>query len=512
MKQFAKLTASVLCAALTVFASAGTAYAAANPDADDRGKAVYYGRTIDDDTLYDDEKLKSIGFDDTDIDYLEQGLDVTYEVVYDSGSVRSYSDLGELDSVKALIDSYFGDVALSSEDTMLARFYPTRKRGGEQPEILSDVRNVTGTVELSFAADRGNIEDILKDGTFTMLYLNTGTASAQSTKLTASANSRGNAQLEYEFLGTGDYFVAYNASSVDSVTSDSSDSPSGDTSSNNSSSSSADSSSQSEQRGKATYYENVMDEKTLYDDAELKRIGFDDTDIDYLKRGLDVTYMIQHDKNSPKNYGSLDADSTYRKLINNYFGKTEIKPDDSLLTYFYPTRQRGDGEPETLTDVRNVRGKVELALSKDQGNVHDYINNGRFTMLYLDSDTAQSCDINVTANSSENIVIDFNFLGTGNYIVIYENRSTSTNDTSSGGNSNNSNGQNSTSSGYSASSWSGGTNYTTSGSGLSFNNNGTGTTTDTTSRDNPGTGLKIGSVAAAVAAGVIIVLNRKKGK
>lgn len=247
-----------------------------------------------------------------------------------------------------------------------------------------------------------------------------------------------------------------------------------------------DSSSEEAQRGVATYYGTVIDKAALYDDEELKRIGFDDTDIEYLKKGLDVTYSIQHDRNYPKRYDDLDEGSTYKRLIDDHYsnnGKKGAKPNDSLMTYYYPARARGSEEPEPLDDIKNVRGSVEFALSYDQGNVHDYISNGTFTMLYLDADTAQSTDVKVSANASENVVIDFEFIGTGNYIILYD--------------------QNETSSSQSDSSSSG------DGSDLSSDLSSDSDSSGVTS-DSPDTGVSVSLAAVAITAGAAVVMYKKK--
>lgn len=171
-------------------------------------------------------------------------------------------------------------------------------------------------------------------------------------------------------------------------------------------------------RGNAYYFGVTVDPETLYSDPALLAMGFDETDIAYLERGEDVTYIIQYDKQAPMTYEELPADSPERAKTERYFGGA-IEPEDSLMTNYYAVRIRGD-EKEALEDVTNVTGRVKLGLLEEQGDVFDFVENGSFTMLYLAGEEAQKVAISVTPEASGHVVIDFAYQDSGQYIVLYE--------------------------------------------------------------------------------------------
>jgi hypothetical protein len=172
--------------------------------------------------------------------------------------------------------------------------------------------------------------------------------------------------------------------------------------------------------GRATYFGTEADEATLNDDTALKEMGFDDTDIEYLKSGKDVTYTVKYDKSAPCTYEELDKDGKYKKMIDAYFGTDGIEPDDSIMTTFFTSRVRGDEDPEKIKDVTGVTGRVTLGLLEEQGDVYDFVANGTIVMLYLEGEKAVNVAKAVSVSEEQYVSVDFEFIGSGNYIVIYD--------------------------------------------------------------------------------------------
>ena len=170
-------------------------------------------------------------------------------------------------------------------------------------------------------------------------------------------------------------------------------------------------------RGKASWYGQVTDTD---DDAALLAIGFEPADLEYLKNGEDVTYGIRYATDNPRTYGDLDAESDTKRKIDAFYNAEGIEPEDSLLTAYYAERKRGSDAAEVLEGVTGVSGKVALGLLEEQGNVYEFVNNGTFTMLYLAGEQAVQTETTVTPNENGYVVIDFKYLGSGDYIVLYD--------------------------------------------------------------------------------------------
>lgn len=173
-------------------------------------------------------------------------------------------------------------------------------------------------------------------------------------------------------------------------------------------------------RGKAVRYGKTIDAATLSDDEALRSAGFDDTDIACLKNGENVIYSVIFDMDDTKTYEDLAADSAEKQKIDAYYSGKAPTPDDSLMTTFRAVRERGTEQPEILENVTNVSGKVVLGLLEEQGDANDFVKNGKFTMLYLGGEQAVKAQATASAYDNKSVLVDFTFLGNGNYIVLYD--------------------------------------------------------------------------------------------
>ena len=172
--------------------------------------------------------------------------------------------------------------------------------------------------------------------------------------------------------------------------------------------------------GKATMFGTVMDPETVQDDAAMRAAGFTDADIAALRRGENVTYAVRYAMENARSYADLDKNSPEKKKIDAFFGGKAQHPEDSLLTSYYAVRKCGDAEPEMLEDIQNVNGAVALGLLPEQGDVNDFVANGSFTMLYLAGEQAVPVQASASANENGYVLIQFEYLGSGDYIVLYE--------------------------------------------------------------------------------------------
>lgn len=183
------------------------------------------------------------------------------------------------------------------------------------------------------------------------------------------------------------------------------------------------------QRGRAEYFGRVIDEETLYDDQALRDIGFNGTDIEYLKNGLDVSYRIEYDLSEAVPYENASGDS--KKKLDEYLKENPMKLHYSFVTGFYPARQRGSEEPEKLSGITDVKGQFGIA-SADFGSGEKVLENGSLRFVYLGGDKAAETEIKPISDTGDSIRFEFVFLGTGDYAMLYEQKSDSS-DSSSGG-------------------------------------------------------------------------------
>lgn len=172
--------------------------------------------------------------------------------------------------------------------------------------------------------------------------------------------------------------------------------------------------------GAASYYGQSIDESVLSDSAAMLSLGFDETDLAYLNDGKNVTYAVRYSLDNPGTYQDLEADSAEKRKIDAYFAGKTVEPEDSLLTSYYAERKRGDEPTEVLEGVTGVSGKVGLGLTEEQGDVYEFVQNGTFTMLYLAGENAVLTESTATPNENGYVVIDFKYLGSGDYIVLYD--------------------------------------------------------------------------------------------
>ena len=172
--------------------------------------------------------------------------------------------------------------------------------------------------------------------------------------------------------------------------------------------------------GKATMFGTVMDPETVRDDAAMLAAGFTEDDLAAIRRGEDVTYAVRYEMENARSYADLAKKSPEKKKIDAFFSGKEQHPEDSLLTSYYAVRKCGDAEPEVLEGIQNVPGAVALGLLPEQGDVNDFVANGSFTMLYLAGEQAVSVPASASANENGYVLIQFEYLGSGDYIVLYE--------------------------------------------------------------------------------------------
>lgn len=124
-----------------------------------RGYAKFIFTVPDEETLYDDEALKKIGFNDTDIEYLTRGFDVVYKGEFlPYGDTPSYDKLPAEDPAKELIAKYAEENGIDLSFTTLGVLKLTRTRGFEEPEDVSVPFDATllldETEEKNLPADR----------------------------------------------------------------------------------------------------------------------------------------------------------------------------------------------------------------------------------------------------------------------------------------------------------------------------------------------------------------------
>ena len=128
-------------------------------------------------------------------------------------------------------------------------------------------------------------------------------------------------------------------------------------------------------RGYAEYFFYVPDEEELYDDDALRDIGFDDNDIDCLKRGLDVVYKGQFAPYDYASYADIPGDDPLKELIGSYGEENGIDLSFTSFAVLTASRTRGDEEPEEDIDVDFqatllLDDTEEAALPPDRGRLY----------------------------------------------------------------------------------------------------------------------------------------------
>lgn len=171
-------------------------------------------------------------------------------------------------------------------------------------------------------------------------------------------------------------------------------------------------------RGTATYVNEVMPDEVLYDDEALIAKGFNETDIEYLKKGYDVTYGVYYVDNSVAFYEAMEDDSPVKARIDDYLDKIDAKAVECYSLELFGYRERGFEEAEELTadfnpvysgPLINAQG---LEISSDDVKV-----------LYLggaDDEDYTDLEAEVNTDDADGIpYLSFKFVGRGLYVLMH---------------------------------------------------------------------------------------------
>ena len=173
-------------------------------------------------------------------------------------------------------------------------------------------------------------------------------------------------------------------------------------------------------RGKAVYAGEEMPEDVLYDDDALLARGFDETDIEYLKKGYDVTYGIDLDVNTLSYYSYLSEDSGIKTRVDDYLEKTGSVLSDgneAYSIYMYGFRQRGF-EDQTVLETDFAPG-----ISGTLNVVNDFIpTTDNIKVIFLGDEADENytvVDSEVTdGETDDERILNFRFAGNGIYAFV----------------------------------------------------------------------------------------------
>ena len=151
----------------------------------ERGNAFYFG-TVSAEDKADDDKLREIGFDDTDIEFLKNGYDVYYSVFGRTISKDDPDDHAYSEQVQAALDEYCNgkNIDINHELSVLGESWAVRSRGYEPVEAVDIENIVVEYMAGAYDVDTSLYKDLLEKGTFHYLYFDPETNAFKESTIT----------------------------------------------------------------------------------------------------------------------------------------------------------------------------------------------------------------------------------------------------------------------------------------------------------------------------------------
>ena len=151
----------------------------------ERGNAFYFG-TVSAEDKADDDKLREIGFDDTDIEFLKNGYDVYYSVFGRTISKDDPDDDAYSEQVQAALDEYCNgkNIDINHEFSVLGESWAIRNRGYEPIEAVDIENIVVEYMAGAYDVDASLYKDLLEKGTFHYLYFDPETNAFKESTIT----------------------------------------------------------------------------------------------------------------------------------------------------------------------------------------------------------------------------------------------------------------------------------------------------------------------------------------
>ena len=182
------------------------------------------------------------------------------------------------------------------------------------------------------------------------------------------------------------------------------------------------------QRGHAFYFRD-LDPEEIADDDKLREIGFNNTDIEFLKNGYDVCYWISSRKVSLDDPDDEANTEAFRTALDKYVRENNIDMEYEFSVIGYETAVRSRGyDPTEDVDVENIKVRyMSYAYDIDSSLYEDMLENGKFHHVYFDPETNECIeteikDMEMKIVDSSTIELYFygDFLKQGVYAFLYE--------------------------------------------------------------------------------------------
>ncbi len=150
-----------------------------------RGHAFYF-RDLEPEEIADDDKLREIGFNDDDIEFLKNGYDVYYSVFGRTISKDDPDDDAYSEQVQAALDEYCKgkNIDINHEFSVLGEYWAIRNRGYEPIEAVDIENIVVEYMAGAYDVDASLYKDLLEKGTFHYLYFDPETNAFKESTIT----------------------------------------------------------------------------------------------------------------------------------------------------------------------------------------------------------------------------------------------------------------------------------------------------------------------------------------
>ena len=161
-------------------------------------------------------------------------------------------------------------------------------------------------------------------------------------------------------------------------------------------------------RGSARINGTELDRALVYKDRELEDLGFDETDIDFLQRGYDVSYGL--DIPGTTSLDTIDESSSIRRLFEDYLKKQNITADEVQISSAVLSVTRGFNEPETTEN--ELRTSISFELSKP-------LDGREVKLLRLADEKITEIPVNASDDPDSNLTeAAFTYSGSGHYALV----------------------------------------------------------------------------------------------
>ena len=161
-------------------------------------------------------------------------------------------------------------------------------------------------------------------------------------------------------------------------------------------------------RGSARINAAELDRALVYKDRELEDLGFDETDIDFLQRGYDVSYEL--DIPGTTSLDTPDKSSNIRSLFEDYLKQQDITADEVQISSAVLSVTRGFNEPETTENEIKTSLSYELSKPLDGREVK---------LLKLADDEITELPVTASDDPDSNVTeAAFTYSGSGHYALV----------------------------------------------------------------------------------------------